>query len=124
MQHRTGRREQDQQARARLRMIQLDEQVSRNVPQTCRFFAISRSRFYVWLRRYREGGSRGCKPGPPGPSSGPTSRGTRTTSASPIGGTHGAARSATGKWNAGTGPTSKSSTVNPSLRASKNSSGS
>jgi len=37
-------------------MIQHYEQVSRNVCQTCRFFGISRSQFYVWLRRYREAG--------------------------------------------------------------------
>lgn len=43
-----------QQVRARLRMVHHYEQVSKNVCQTCRFFGISRTQFYVWLWRYRE----------------------------------------------------------------------
>jgi len=48
-------------------MIQYYEQVSRNVCQTCRFFGISRSQFYVWLRRYREAGISGLQDRPRGP---------------------------------------------------------
>ena len=50
------RPEQDQQARARLRMIQHCELNSRNVCQTCRLFGISQTHFYMWLRRLRDAG--------------------------------------------------------------------
>ena len=46
-------REQDRKARARLRVLRHHEQVTRNVSQTCRFFGISRSLFYLWRDRYR-----------------------------------------------------------------------
>ena len=46
-------REQDRKARARLRVLHHCEQVTRNVSQTCRFFGISRSLFYLWRDRYR-----------------------------------------------------------------------
>ncbi len=59
--------EQARKARARLRMIQHYEQVSRNVSQTCRFFGISRTQFYIWLGRYREAGSAGLRDRPRGP---------------------------------------------------------
>jgi transposase-like protein len=58
---------QHRRVRARLRMIQHYEQVSENVCQTCRFFGISRSRFYVWLGRYRETGVEGLRDRPRGP---------------------------------------------------------
>jgi hypothetical protein len=48
-------------------MIQYYEQVSGNVCQTCRFFGISRSQFYVCLRRYREAGVDGLQDRPRGP---------------------------------------------------------
>ncbi len=47
---------QEHRARARLRMIQHDEQVTHNVSQTCRFFGISRTQVSMWLRQYQEGG--------------------------------------------------------------------
>ncbi len=59
--------EQARKARARLRMIQHAEQVSRNVSQTCRFFGISRTQFYIWLGRYREAGCPGLRDRPRGP---------------------------------------------------------
>jgi transposase-like protein len=45
-------REQDRKARARWRVLRHHEQVTRNVSQTCRFFGISRTLFYVWRDRY------------------------------------------------------------------------
>jgi len=43
--------EQTRKARARLRMIQHYEQMTRNASQTCRFFAISRIQFYTAMIR-------------------------------------------------------------------------
>ena len=60
-------REQDRKARARLRVIQHYEQVTRNVSQTCRFFGISRTLFYAWRDRYRQDGLAGLCDGPRGP---------------------------------------------------------
>jgi len=37
-----------------LRVLHHCEQVTRNVSQTCRFFGISRSLFYIWRDRYRQ----------------------------------------------------------------------
>jgi transposase InsO family protein len=48
-------------------MIQHYEQVSRHVCQTRRFFGISRSQFYVWLRRHRETRVEGLQDRPRGP---------------------------------------------------------
>lgn len=53
--------EQTRRAKARLRMIQHYEQVTRNVSQTCRFFGISRNQFYCWVRRYRKAGLAGLR---------------------------------------------------------------
>lgn len=58
---RQAAREFEGRARARLRMIQHYEQVTRNVSQTCRFFGISRNQFYIWLRRYRQAGLPGLR---------------------------------------------------------------
>ena len=44
------------QVRARLRMTQHYQQVTRNVSQTCRFFGLSRTQLYICLRRYRKEG--------------------------------------------------------------------
>jgi transposase InsO family protein len=60
-------REQARKARARLRMIQHSEQLTHNVSQTCRFFAISRTQFYTWLNRYRAEGVMGLRDRPCGP---------------------------------------------------------
>ena len=60
-------REQDRKARARLRVLRHHEQVTRNVSQTCRFFGISRSLFYVWRDRYQQDGLAGLRDGPRGP---------------------------------------------------------
>ena len=60
-------REQDRKARARLRVLHHCEQVTRNVSQTCRFFGISRSLFYIWRERYRQDGLVGLRDGPRGP---------------------------------------------------------
>ncbi len=60
-------REQDRKARARVRVLHHCEQVTRNVSQTCRFFGISRSLFYIWRDRYRQDGLAGLRDGPRGP---------------------------------------------------------
>jgi transposase-like protein len=54
-------REQDRKARARLRVLRHHEQVTQNVSQTCRFFGISRSLFYIWRDRYRQDGLVGLR---------------------------------------------------------------
>src|SRR5262245_24574610 len=59
--------EQARAAKARLRIIQHYEQVTHNASLTCRFFGISRSKFYFWYSRYRKhgpGGLRELKRGP------------------------------------------------------------
>ena len=60
-------REQDRKARVRLRVLHRCEHVTRNVSQTCRFFGISRSLFYIWRDRYRRDGLVGLRAGPRGP---------------------------------------------------------
>jgi transposase-like protein len=67
MGHAAKEREQDRKARARLRVLHHCEQVTRNVSQTCRFFGISRSLFYIWRDRYRHDGLVGLRDGPRGP---------------------------------------------------------
>ena len=59
-------REQARKARARLRILSHPEQVTRNVSRTCRFFAISRTLFYVWRARYRQDGLAACATAPDG----------------------------------------------------------
>jgi winged helix-turn helix protein len=56
-------REQDRKARARLRVLHHQEQVTRNVSQTCRFFGISRSLFYICRDRYHQDGLVGLRDG-------------------------------------------------------------
>jgi hypothetical protein len=51
--------EQIRRTKARLRIIQHYEQ--RNVSLTCRFFGISRSKFYFWMTRYRKLGGPGLR---------------------------------------------------------------
>lgn len=67
----TTTQNQPRQVRARLRMIEHYEQVSRNASQTCRFFGISRTQFYVWFGRYREAGLVGLHDRPRGPHTSP-----------------------------------------------------
>ncbi len=45
--------------RMRLRWIQHSQHVTRNVCQTCRYFGVSRSLFYYWMKRYQESGEEG-----------------------------------------------------------------
>jgi len=52
--------EQIRRTKARLRIIQHYQQVTRNVSLTCRFFGISRSKFYFWMTRYRKLGPQVC----------------------------------------------------------------
>src|SRR5438132_8776511 len=53
--------EQIRRTKARLRIIQHYQQVTRNVSLTCRFFSISRSKFYFWMTRYRRLGAPGLR---------------------------------------------------------------
>ena len=46
-------KKQFRRAKIRLRRIRHNEQMTKNISQTCRFFAISRGQFYFWLRRSR-----------------------------------------------------------------------
>lgn len=64
-------RELVRKVRARLRMLQHYEQVTRNVSRTCRFFGMSRTQFYIWLQRYRERGEAGLRDRPCGPRQSP-----------------------------------------------------
>jgi transposase-like protein len=47
---------QARKAKARLRMLQHAQRMSGNVSQTCRFFGVSRSLFYIWKKRFEEEG--------------------------------------------------------------------
>jgi len=49
--------EQIRRTKARLRIIQYYQQVTRNASLTCRFFGISRRKFYFWMTRYRRLGA-------------------------------------------------------------------
>src|SRR5215472_12020443 len=53
--------EQIRRTKARLRIIQHYQEVTRNVSLTCRFFGISRSKFYFWMTRYRRLGAPGLR---------------------------------------------------------------
>ena len=55
--------EQDQarKVKTRFRMLQHAQKISHNVSQTCRFFGISRSQYYIWLRRYEKQGQEGLR---------------------------------------------------------------
>jgi transposase-like protein len=59
--------EQARRTKTRLRIIQHYEQVSHNVSLTCRFFGISRSKFYFWMTRYRKLGAPGRREDRRGP---------------------------------------------------------
>lgn len=49
------------QAKHRLAILRHAEEVSGNVAATCRYYGISRTRFYRWRRRYDEEGLAGLK---------------------------------------------------------------
>ena len=51
----------DRQAQRRLAILRHAEEITGNVSQTCRYYGISRQRFYTWLRRYRDEGLDGLK---------------------------------------------------------------
>ena len=45
----------------RLGIIRHAQEVTKNVAKTCRYYGISRSAFYEWLKRYKEEGIEGLK---------------------------------------------------------------
>jgi len=53
--------EQARKAKTRLRMLQHAERISHNLSQTCRFFGVSRSQFYIWQRRFEKKGVEGLR---------------------------------------------------------------
>jgi transposase len=53
--------EDDRQVKRRLAVLQHAEEVTGNVAMTCRYYGISRQRFYTWRRRYDELGLEGLK---------------------------------------------------------------
>jgi transposase-like protein len=53
--------EQLRRAMARLRTIKHYEEVTKNVSLTCRFFGISRSKFYFWRGRCQQYGLAGLR---------------------------------------------------------------
>jgi transposase-like protein len=55
-------RELSRAAARRLAIIRHAEEVTGNVALTCRYFGISRSLYYTWLRRYEELGIEGLRP--------------------------------------------------------------
>jgi transposase-like protein len=55
-------RELERIAARRLAIIRHVEEITGNVAATCRYFGISRTLFYTWLRRYEEHGVEGLKP--------------------------------------------------------------
>jgi transposase-like protein len=48
---------QARKVKARLRMLQHAQRISGNVSQTCRFFGVSRSLYYIWKERYKKHGA-------------------------------------------------------------------
>ena len=48
-------------ANRRLAVLQHAEEVSGNVAATCRYYGISRRRFYMWQRRYEDDGVDGLR---------------------------------------------------------------
>jgi len=68
MSRKVDEQEQRRKVKARLRMLQHYQKISRNVSQTCRFFGISRSQFYIWLRRFEKEEVEGLRDRPRRPS--------------------------------------------------------
>ena len=52
---------QARKVKARLRMLQHAQRVSGNVSQTCRFFGVSRSLYYIWKKRFEKKGPDGLR---------------------------------------------------------------
>jgi hypothetical protein len=57
------------EVRRRLAMINHAEEVTGNVAMTCRYYGISRTAYYRWLRRYQEHGVDGLRDGSKRPQS-------------------------------------------------------
>ncbi|GGR81988.1 hypothetical protein Snoj_39490 [Streptomyces nojiriensis] len=53
--------QQDRQARHRLAVLRHVEEFTGNVALTCRYYGISRTCFYKWLRRYQDEGLEGLR---------------------------------------------------------------
>jgi transposase-like protein len=53
--------QQDRVAQRRLAILRHAEEITSNVSQTCRYYRISRPRFYIWLRRYQDEGIAGLR---------------------------------------------------------------
>lgn len=51
----------DRMIQRRLAWFRHVEEVTRNVAKTCRYYGISRTRYYVWYRRYAEVGPEGLR---------------------------------------------------------------
>jgi transposase-like protein len=54
-------RQEDRMVQHRLAWFRHAEEVTRNVAKTCRYFGISRTRYYHWYNRYRETGLEGLR---------------------------------------------------------------
>jgi len=52
---------QARKVKARLRMLQHAQRLSGNVSQTCRFFGVSRSLYYIWKKRFEQKGLAGLR---------------------------------------------------------------
>ena len=52
---------QARKVKARLRTLPHAQRLSGNVSQTCRFFGVSRSMFYIWKKRFEEKGLAGLR---------------------------------------------------------------
>ncbi len=52
---------QARKVKARLRMLQHAQRVSGSVSQTCRFFGVSRSLYYIWKKRFESKGLTGLR---------------------------------------------------------------
>jgi transposase len=64
-------KERERRARHRLAIIRHAQEVTRNVSKTCRYYGITRTAYYKWLRRYEAGGLEALKDGSSRPHSSP-----------------------------------------------------
>ena len=65
-------RERERRARHRLAIIRHAQEVTNNVAKTCRYYGITRTAYYEWLRRYEAGGFEALKVGSSRPHHSPT----------------------------------------------------
>lgn len=65
-------RERERRARHRLAIIRHAQEVTNNVAKTCRYYGITRTAYYKWLRRYEAGGFEALKDGSSRPHHSPT----------------------------------------------------